>query len=182
VDAAGAAAGRHPIRDRALVALHCFSGLRPEEIVRLSWADLEAQLTAGGRYGLTAAVVRGGQVTKLLLPSPASDAVEALAVAAGGTVESLSGPVLCASDRPGRSLSYRAARDVLQAACRRAGLPPIESISLRAAYAHWLRGQGLSDHEIARVVGLVRVRSVDRLLRHQAALDAQRAVREILAR
>jgi hypothetical protein len=63
-----------------------------------------------------------------------------------------------------------------------ASLPPVESTSLRAAFSHWLRSQGLSDHEVAVVMGLERVRSVDRLLRHHAALDAQRAVREALAR
>ena len=115
------------------------------------------------------------------MPGPASEAVEALAGAMGGSVESLSGPVLCARGASGRPLSYRAARDVLQDACRRAGLPPVESTSLRAACAHWLRSQGLSDHEVAAVLGLARVRSVDRLLRHHAALDAQRTVRERLA-
>jgi hypothetical protein len=49
---------------------------------------------------------------------------------------------------------------------------------LRAACAHWLRSQGLSDHEVAPVLGLAQVRSVDRLLRHHAALDAQRRVKE----
>jgi integrase len=37
VDAAGSEVGVHPLRDRALAALHCFSGLRPEEIVGLLW-------------------------------------------------------------------------------------------------------------------------------------------------
>jgi hypothetical protein len=58
----------------------------------------------------------------------------------------------------------------------------VESVALRAACAHWLRSPGLSDHEVATVLGLARVRSVDRLLRHHAALDAQRAVREMLGR
>jgi hypothetical protein len=71
---------------------------------------------------------------------------------------------------------------VLQVACRRAGLPTVESITLLAACAHWLRSQGLSDHEVAQVLGLARVRSVDRLLQGHAAIDAQRIVREILVR
>ena len=41
-----------------------------------------------------------------------------------------------------------------------------------------LRIQGLSDHEIAAVLGLAKVRSVDLLLQRHGALDAQRAVRE----
>ena len=71
---------------------------------------------------------------------------------------------------------------MLRAACLRAGLPPVEAAALRAACARWLRAQGLSDHEVAAVLGLARVRSVDRLLRHHAALDAQRAVNETLLR
>jgi integrase len=101
VDAAGTATGGHSIRDHALAALHRFSGLRPEEVVRLCWENLDTELAAGGRYGLTAAVVRGGRTTKLLLPTPASDAIKALARESGGTVESLSGPILCARGRPG---------------------------------------------------------------------------------
>ncbi len=140
------------------------------------------ELMSSGYYGVTAAVERNGRHIRLMLPGPASDAVEALAGAAGGTVESLSGPVLRARGAPGRPLSYRAARDVLHDACRRAGFPAVDSASLRAACAHWLRSQGLSDHEVAAVLGLARVRSVDRLLRRHAALDAQRVVREVLPR
>jgi integrase len=168
-------------RDRALVALQCFSGLRPEEIVGLRWEDLATELTPDGYYGLTASVERNGRRVRLPLPGPAAVAVEALADAMGGTIKSLSGPVIRVRGRTVRALSYRAARAILQQACRRAGLRSIESIQLRAACAHWLRSQGLSDHEVAVVMGLTRVRSVDRLLRRHAALDAQRAVREVLA-
>jgi integrase len=165
-----------------LVALHCFSGLRPEETVRLRWEDLSTELTVSGHYGLTATVERDSRRVRLLLPGPASDTVEALAGAMGGRVESLSGPVLCARGAMGRPVSYRAARDVLRNACRRAGLRPVESTALRTACAHRLRSQGLPDHEVAKVLGLERVRSVDRLLRHHAALDVQRTVKERLAR
>jgi integrase len=182
VDAAGAEGGSLALRDRALVALHCFTGLRPEEVVRLRWEDLATELTANGHYGLTVTVERNGRRGSLILPGPAADTIEVLARAMGGTIESLSGPVCCARGHPDRPLSYRAARDVLQQACRRAGLPGVEAASLRAACAHWLRSQALSDHEVAAVLGLARVRSVDRLLRHHAALDAQRTVRERIGR
>lgn len=182
VDATGSGPYGHRARDRALVAMCCFSGLRPEEIVGLRWNDLTTELTASGHYGLTAAVERNGRRLSLLLPGPASDAVEALARATGGTIEALTGPVFCARGEPERPLSYRAARDVIQDTCRRAGLPTVEASSLRAACAHWLRNQGLSDHEVAAVLGLARVRSVDRLLQHHAALDAQRTVREMVTR
>jgi hypothetical protein len=79
-------------------------------------------------------------------------------------------------------MSYRTARAIVARACRRASLPAIGSVELRAAYAAWLKMQGLSDHEVAYVLGLARVRSVDNLLRRHAALSAQRAVRERIDR
>jgi integrase len=182
VEAAGDESRGHSARDRALVALHCLSGLRPEEIVRLRWQDLAVELTVHGRYGLTATVERGRRLVRILLPGPASDAIGALVETVTGPIESLSGPVFCARGASGRGLSYRAARDILQSACRRAGLPSMESTALRAACAYWLRGLGLSDHEVAAILGLARVRSVDRLLQHHTALDAQRIVREMLDR
>jgi len=179
VNAAGSGTTAQAARDRALVALHCFTGLRPEEVVRLRWEHLSTELAASGHYALTATVERRGRQVSLLLPSPAADALTALAANAQNC-ESLSGPVFrafCTSDKP---LSYRAARDVLQDACRQAGLPTVESTALRSACAHWPRSQGLSDHEVAAVLGLARVCSVDRLLGRHVALDAQRAVREVV--
>jgi len=163
-----------------LVALHCFSGLRPEEVAHLRWEDVTIDLTPDGRFGLVAIVNRKGRRVRLLIPGPAADEIEKLAAARGGQVGALSGSVLHARGASERQLSYRAARVVLQNACRRAGLPPVDSTALRSACAHWLRSQGLSDHEVAAVLGLAKVRSVDRLLRYHAALDAQRQVREIL--
>ncbi len=90
------------------------------------------------------------------------------------------GSVFRARGRPDRSLSYRGARKVLVQACRRAGLPPVTSAELRAGCAYWLRSQGLSEHEVMMVLGLTRVRTVDRLLSRHQALDAQRRVREQL--
>ncbi len=181
VDAAGHRGGMFPIRDRTLVALHCFSGLRPEEIARLHWGDLATELSADGRYGLTATVERTGRRTTLLLPGLAADLLEELARSLGGTVESRTGPVFRARGETSGALSYRAARDIVRDACLRAGLPSVDAAGLRAACAHWLKAQGLSDHEVARVLGLARVRSVDRLLQRHTMLDAQRRVREQLA-
>jgi hypothetical protein len=92
----------------------------------------------------------------------------------------MTGHVFRARGSVGHSLSYRAARTVLQRACQRSGLPSVDSVTLQAACAHWLRTQGLSDHDTAAVLGLAKVKSVDRLLRHHAALDAQRTVGETL--
>jgi len=182
IEAAGGATGAaRAARDRALVALHCFSGLRPEEIACVRWEDLGLTNADGEYRRLTAAVVRGGRPLQLPIPGPAAGELRALAGVAGDGVDPLAGPVFVAR-ASGRSLGYRAARDVLRAACRRSGIPPVETADLRAAFAHWLLAQGLSDHEVAAVLGVARVRSVDRLLRRHRALDAQRRVREMLER
>jgi integrase len=167
-------------RNGTLVALQCFSGLRVEEIVRLRWQDLATELTPTGYYGLTAHVSRAARHLQLLIPGPAAEAIGALAQHHDGEVADLTGPVIRAGERSARPMSYRAARSILRDACLRTGLPPMESAELRAACAHWLRAQGLSDHEVAAVLGLVRVRSVDRMLRRHAAIDAQRRAREVL--
>jgi integrase len=167
-------------RDRALVALACFSGLRLEEIVALRWEDLSREPALAGYFGLTASVVRATRRVQLHLPGPAAQHLAELAASLVVEAGQPSGPVFRARSRTPRPVGYRLARDVISRACRRAGLPRASSAELRAAFAWWLRAHGLSDHEVAEVLGLVRVRSVDRLLRRHAELQAQRAVRERL--
>lgn len=178
---AAAAVGRHAVRDRALVALHCFSGLRAEEIVRLRCEDLATERTANGYDGPTVRVQRNGKELRLPLPGPAAAAVAAQVAQLDRRGVAAAGPLFRPYGGAGRALGYRAARAILDAACRGAGLPPMDSAELRAACAHWLRIGGLSDHEVVAVLGLARVKSLDRLLLRHRALDAQRVVREALA-
>jgi integrase len=182
-DAAGECKGdERKMRDRALVALQCFSGIRVEEIVRLHWEDVDFDCRDVGYYGFSALVERSGCQLRLPLLGPCGRALGELQ--SHMTVAGIppSGPVFRASGPSGRPLSYRGARKVLVQACMRAGLPPASSAELRAGCAHWLRSQGLSEHEVTVVLGLARVRTVDRLLSRHAALDAQRRVREQLER
>lgn len=178
--AAAGVGGGQAIRDRTLVAFHCFSGLRTEEILRLRWEDLSFETTNTGRLRLTAAIAREGRGLQLPILGPALEAIDELVQILANGDQPLLGPIVTTRANSGRPLSYRAARNVLHAACRRAGFPPAEAADLRAAFAYWLRTQGLSDHEVAAVLGMVRVRSVDRLLCRHVALDAQRSAREML--
>lgn len=180
VEAAGLANDECASRNKALVALQCFSGLRVQEVVGLRWEALGSELIPTGHYGLSATVNRQGRRVRLLLLGPSNAAVDLLSHSCGGSVETLTGTVFRASQSSMRPLSYRAAREVLRSACGKAGLPIVESVQLRAACAYWLGAQGLSNHEVASVLGLARVRSVDRLLSGHAALDAQRRVREVM--
>ncbi len=167
-------------RDRALVALHCFSGLWPGEISRLQWQNIARGSGTRGEY-ITATVERDGNLLHLPILGPAADAVETFAHQRRETSGRAQGFVFRATMNGHNPISYRAARMVVVRACTRAGLPAVEAVALRAAFAHWLGSQGFSDHEVAAALGIARVRTVDALLRSHRALSAQRRVREMLS-
>jgi len=169
-------------RDTALVALHCYSGLRPDEAVRLRWEQLSSELTDGGRYGLTAAVQRRGRGLRLPLPDAAAEPLLRLAELGGNAIGQLTGVAFGTGRERRRPMSRRAARDTVRAACTAAGFPRAEAVDLRAAFAYWLRAAlGMQDAEVAQVLGAAQVRTVDRLLDRQKKLNAQRAAAEVLA-
>lgn len=181
VDAAAENSTRgHAPRDRALIALHCWSGLRPEEIVRLQWEELAVGRTSTDELRYAVTIGRTGRQITLPLLSPAIDVLETLAVTRGGWIGMLTGTVFFTSYRLERPLSYRTARDILRLACSHAKLPSVEAAALRAAFANWLKSQGLTDHEVAIALGLRTVRSVDRLLARHRQLNAQRRAREVV--
>lgn len=178
--AAGEVSTTNRVRNRALAALHCFSGLRPEEIVALDWEQIEVVHQADDNAALCVTIARAGRQLRLPIPKQAASTLAELASKSGKALITMAGPVFRPRARSSARLSYRAAREIVRKACNRAGLPAVEAPELRAAYARWLGSIGMSDHEIAAILGLERVRSVDRLLARHRALDAQRQVREVL--
>src|SRR5207249_3514070 len=102
----------------------------------LRWDDLAAELTPGGYYGWKVRVTRNGKQLWLPLPGPAAEALAVPAGARGESITPLRGPVFPTANGSGRALSYRTARDILRAACKRAGLRPVGSVELRSACAH----------------------------------------------
>lgn len=177
-----AAAGRQNdyrgLRNRALVALHCYSGLRPEEVARLRRSAVRP---AGEGAEVVIVVQRDRRL--LRLPFPAHEAGPLL-VLCRGHAEGEPGQdsyLFRRGESAERPLTTRAVRTIVQGACARAGYPLASAADLRAAFAYWLRLRGLSDHEAAAVLGLHQVRTLDRLLARHAALDAQRMVREACA-
>ena len=113
-----------PARDALLVTLHCFSGLRPEEIVGLTWEQLiHDELRPDGRFGLVVSVRRGSRDVRLLLPDVVRDALDAHASATEPLARPLCRPVFIASQRTGRPLGYRAARKILRWRLPRRGVP-----------------------------------------------------------
>lgn len=179
---ATAESGAHTRRDTALVAMSCFSGLRPEEIAALCWDQVSRECSPGGQAEVRILVSRGGGQVRIPVPPIAAHALAGVAASLESNLGHLSGPVFRARGRGGRALGYRTVRSIVSEACSRAGYPGTEAADLRSAFAASLKAKGLSDHEVAEVLGLARVRSVDRLLRRHRELQAQRRVREILDR
>jgi integrase len=169
--------GYRGMRDRALVALHCYSGLRPDEIMHLQGANVQADSAA---HLAVVVVRRDGRVLRLLVPAAGA---EPLLLLTRHDTEVGRRPDVYVFRRSGaadKPLTSRAIRAIVQRACRHAGFPTASAADLRAAFAYWLRLQGFSDHETAAVLGLAHVRTLDRLLARHEALDAQRRVREMM--
>lgn len=169
-------------RDRALVALQCFSGIRAEELAQLHWTDIQHVVVPPGRIALALRVVRGKALIELPVLEPAQHALKDLAGILSRHRATDAGPIFCNSGARMKMLSYRAMREIIHRACAEAGYPNVESADLRAACAYWLRSCRLSDHEIAETLGMAHVKSVDRLLQRHMALEAQRIVRQTLER
>jgi integrase len=166
------------LRDRALVALHCLSGLRPEEIVRLRVEDV----TAGNRSeGTTLSTIRAGRMMRVPLPEPGLGWLVAFVRLATSASAEPTAYLFRRGNSDDRPLTPRAARVIVQRACAQAGFPLASAADLRATFAYSLRLRGLSDHETAAVLGFRRVRTLDRLLARHKALDAQRRVQEMLS-
>lgn len=169
-------------RDRALMALYCYTGLRAEEITHLDWDQVMLSVVPPGKIGLEIRVWRNSNEVVLPLAEPAASEVGNLATSMGVTIGSTAGPIIRTHGPSAHELSYRAARNIVRAACQAAGLPIVTAVDLRAACGYWFHSQGWSDHAIADILGLARVRSVDRLLARHKAIEAQRMVRDKLDR
>lgn len=182
VSAAASVPDSRGIRDRALVALHCFSGLRPHEIAALAWEDVTNAVSAPQRVDLRIKVARAGGVSAIPLSPAAAEPLRAWASYCRKHGSKLLGPVFNSPRNAGAALSERASREIVRAACFRAGFPAVESVSLRSACAYWLSSQQLQPHQIAQIMGIARVQTIDRLLKRHMALDAQRTATSLLDR
>ncbi len=163
------------IRNRSLLALHCFTGLHPREIVTLKTRQLfrDHEPTP-----MLVEVWRSGRPLRLRI---INDAMFHLKThLANQPPVGPEGYVFPRGRCDPKPLTSRAVRDTVREACSRVGVPAMTAAELRSAFAYYLRASGLSDHEVASVLGVRKVRTVDRLLARHLEHDAQRRVHEIL--
>lgn len=168
VDAA-AKGGRSPraLRDRLLVAMHCFSGLEAVEIRLLRWSDLRWESEADS---WSAAVIRCGRSTRLAIFGVAAS----LLIRQRLEVPAASEHVF--SNSRGGPLTERQMRRIVLGACSCAGFPRAARNTLLSACAAFLSAAGLRDHDVAIVLGIEDMRTINRLLKPHQRLAAQRDV------
>lgn len=121
-------------RDHALVALHCFSGLRAEEILALHWEAIEWRIVDGVQE-LRVWVERGTCTLHLPIPGPAAGAMAAYVAVVQSRAGECMGAVFRRSALCPHPFRYRAARNIVVKPCQRAGYGPVTSVELRAAFA-----------------------------------------------
>ena len=168
-----ARAGRdesHALRDRALVGVLAFSGLQLGEAVGLRWmaASWDPQFE-----GFVVGVVRAGEEPRL--PVLGEGARQLIRYRLSLSSSSAPSEFVFSGRFGDRGLDERQARRILADAGRQSGLSPMRRSDLRRGFVSWLRAAiGLTDHEIARVLGVRDLRAVDRLSRSSASLHGQR--------
>jgi integrase/recombinase XerD len=118
-------------RDRALLRLLYAGGLRVSEAVALSWRDLQPRQGGGRDSGQVTVYGKGGKTRVVLLPASVWRELRALRAALPEAGDEA--PVFVS--RLGRRLEVSAARRVVYAAARRAGLPTGKG----GVSPHWLR-------------------------------------------
>ena len=146
LDLLAAAGGRtQGPRNRALLLFLYYAGARLAEALGLQWRDLTRRAD-----GATAAALhgKGGRTRHVALPPACAAALWALQPPAAEP----EGYVF--RTRSGRALDARAARGVVRAAARRAGLQaPVSPHWLRHAHASHALDRGAAVHEVQRTLG-----------------------------
>jgi integrase len=167
------------VRDRALLASACYTGLRFGELAALRWEQI-----ASGRDITIIRLVRAGNPVNLRGYGLSITALTALAVrgrrhfgvsyrVGGG------GLVFRREDQPEAGISERHVFAIVKRALSIAGFPHARQRDLRRAFLHWLGAQGLSDHEAMAVAGIRDARTLDALLERVRRLNAQRFIAEL---
>jgi integrase len=172
-------AGDHGVRDRALAGLCCWSGLRWEEIVSLSWEEITWERHPEGKlFPVAVSCSRRGE--QLELPVHANAAPD-LAELYRRTRRSLDrvpeGPVFRQLRFPGDRLSVREAQDILTRAGVEAGCGRVSLVDLRAAFAfHLMTTHDVTILELTTILGYGKHKQSRTLVRHHQAWKLNQSV------
>ena len=153
VEAAGAGKrGSRSLRDRLLVATHCYSGLDAGEIRSLHGSDLQWE-PEGEAWSV--GVERGGRRTRLAIFGPAASLM------IRHRLEVQPSDEFVFANARGEPLTERQVRRIVLGACSASGFPSAARSTLLSAAAAYLSGAGFSDHEVAIALGIADLRTIN---------------------
>jgi len=128
----------NPGRDRLMLELAYFGGLRVSELVSLAWRQVIARDSGEAQLEVTG---KGDKVRQVLIPAAIATELFASRADAPATA-----PVFESVRHPGHPLTDRAVNYMIKACAKRAGVNPAASVHwLRHAHARCHR-QGRADH------------------------------------
>jgi integrase len=164
---------RCAIRDGALMAVLCFSGLSPNEVRSIKAEHLEwvTPRDQAPWCALIHGIPRG-----LDYPMPVEKAAASYLAALLRHKNGDEYLFANARRRAGCPLSYAMVRQIRVMACLNAGLVACDDVTLKRAYAEHLRDQGVPDHHIRDALGLKTMGALDGYLARHRRLAAQRRV------
>jgi integrase len=167
--ATASAARIYSVRDRALLSMAAWTGLRWGEIVSLRWEQVTWEAEPEGR--LFTAVVkvyrRGRRLEIPVHANAATDLARLLRISTGGRDRPAEGPVFPSPDPVRTHLTVREAQNILQRAAQAAGFPGLTLHDLKAAFAdHLLTNYSLTEFELTNVLGYGEHKNVRDLLKH----------------
>jgi integrase/recombinase XerD len=148
-------------RDRALVTLLAFNGVRVSEAIGTDVADLD---TERGHHVLRLRHRKGGKAQRIALPPRTAEAIDTLL--AGRTT----GPIFATSS--GRRMDRQAARKVIARLARKAGIPrPVSPHLLRHTFVTLSLDAGVPLHVVQDGAGHASPATTRRYDSHRHSLD-----------
>jgi hypothetical protein len=163
------------VRQRAAVALLCYSGLKPGQLPLLKRGQIVWLPENEPWCAVARDVERHGRLLSVPIALAASDHLRALWDSEAGA-----GPddYLLGSSRSGRPMSYTWLRRVVSKAVERAGLPLCDDVALKRAYVASLKLSGVPDYVSRDALGFRYVASVDSNFTRHAWAIGQRKMAE----
>lgn len=155
-------------RDRAILALMVYTGLRRAEVAALDHDHIQ---TRDGRPVIVDLVGKGGRVRSVGIPHKAMAALDQWREASGRNHGRVFVSIHKSGEIDGESMTPQAVYDVVKQAAATAGLGNLAAHDLRRTYAQLARRAGASIEQIQLSLGHASVQTTERYLGIRQRLD-----------
>ena len=157
-------------RDRALVALHCWSGFKPGEIGELRWEAVLPAFTSDDAFPRVPTAIRGRRYL-VVIDRRALTALKGYWLA---SAEPRRGAIFLHTDRSGKPTTASYLSSMVAGYLDAAGLRGVDRRRLNASFALSLLDRGWDDKLVADAFGYQRVRNLHEHVRPVREIRAQR--------